>query len=93
MDLTEIEERVLALVRRTVPGAKQAESGSSLVLLGEEGVFDSVTALELIVALEQEFSIVVRDEDLRPENLADVASIVAFVRSELSRTPKESGRG
>lgn len=86
MNLAEIEARVLALVRRTVPGAREAGSESSLVLLGEEGVFDSVTALELIVALEQEFSIVVRDEDVRPENLANVASIVAFVRSELSRS-------
>ena len=90
MDLTEIEKRVITLIRGTVPGAKSADATSSLVLLGEEGIFDSVTALELIVALEKEFSIVVRDDDVRPENLANVAAIVKFVHAELLRSAQAS---
>lgn len=93
MDAAAVEQRVIAIVRRMVPGARNADSTSALVLLGEEGIFDSVTALELIVALEQEFSIVIRDEDVRPENLGNVGSIVAFVIHELSRSSEQAQGG
>ena len=85
MDLAEIHRRVLELVREKVPGAKNADPAIPLVLLGEDGIFDSVTALELIVAIEKEFAIVVKDDDVRPENLANVDSIVSFVQAELTR--------
>jgi acyl carrier protein len=85
MDFAEIEKRVVALVRDKVPGAKTADAAGSLVLLGEDGIFDSITALELIVAIEKEFAIVVKDADVSPENLANLSSIVRFVEAELSR--------
>lgn len=83
MDRVEIEKRVLQLVRETVP--ESGDLAGDFVLLGEEGAFDSVTALELVLALEKEFGIVVSDDDIQPENLRNVGSIVNFVKTALSR--------
>jgi acyl carrier protein len=83
MDRVEIEKRVLQLVRETVP--ESGDLAGDFVLLGEEGAFDSVTALELVLALEKEFGIVVNDDDIQPENLRNVGSIVNFVKTALSR--------
>jgi len=58
--------------------------GSDFVLLGEAGIFDSVTALELVLAIEKEFAIVVKDDEVRPENLGNVESIVSFIQAALS---------
>jgi acyl carrier protein len=83
MDGVEIEKRVLQVVRETVP--ESGDLAGDFVLLGEEGAFDSVTALELVLALEKEFGIVVKDDDVQPENLRNVRSIVNFVKVALSR--------
>jgi acyl carrier protein len=83
MDRVEIEKRVLRVVRETVP--ESGDLGGDFILLGEEGAFDSVTALELVLALEKEFGIVVRDDDVAPENLRNVGSIVNFVKGALPR--------
>jgi acyl carrier protein len=43
------------------------------------GVLDSTGILELIMFLQEQFSIEVADEEMVPENLDSVRSIVAFV--------------
>ncbi len=45
--------------------------------LMEDGVLDSTGVLELIVFLEQRFGVKVSDEELTPENLDSIVSIVA----------------
>jgi len=80
----EILLRVSAIVRQLFDADSDAAVSNELVLLGEEGVFDSVTALELVLALEQNFGIVIKDEDIRPENLKSIESIAAFVDAALS---------
>ena len=45
----------------------------------EEGVLDSTGVLELVAFVESEFGIKVADEELVPEHLDSVASIVAFI--------------
>jgi len=86
----EVVDRVSAIVRRFVDPENNAGVSSELVLLGGEGIFDSVTALELVLALEQSFGIIIEDEDIRPENLKSIESIAAFVESALSRHSQES---
>jgi len=83
MDGTDIEKRIIRLVRETVPAS--GDLTGDFILLGEDGAVDSVTALELVLALEKEFGIVVNDDDIRPENLRNVASIVSFVNAALAR--------
>jgi acyl carrier protein len=45
----------------------------------ETGVIDSTGVLELIAHLESEFGIEVLDDELVPENLDSIRSLVAFV--------------
>ena len=77
--------RVLALVSgvagpgRTPPGAGPATP------LGEAGYWlDSVDVLELILACEHEFGVVLADtDDLTPDTLASVASLAALIARKL----------
>jgi acyl carrier protein len=45
---------------------------------------DSVDALELVVALEKEFDIKVRNEDLKKESFASVAALASMIRTYLA---------
>jgi len=85
MDDADIKERIARLARETVPGSENCDLAEDFVLLGEEGGFDSVTALELLLRLEKEFGIVMKDDDVQPENLRNLESIVKFVKAALSR--------
>lgn len=45
----------------------------------ETGIIDSTGVLELVTFVEDEFSIDVLDDDLRPENLDSIERLVAFI--------------
>lgn len=45
----------------------------------DNGVIDSTGVLELVAFLEKQFAIKIADEELLPDNLDSIASIVAFV--------------
>ncbi len=47
-----------------------------------QGVIDSTGILEVIVFLEETFSIVVRDEEMTPEHFDSVNAIAAFVEKK-----------
>lgn len=49
------------------------------VSLMKTGIVDSTGVLELIMFLQERFGIEVTDEEMIPENLDSVRSIVAFV--------------
>ena len=48
----------------------------------ETGMIDSLGILDLVHYLEEEFSLVVSDEDLQPENFDSLESVAAFVRKK-----------
>ena len=58
-------------------------ASDSLSLL-DEGIIDSVGVMELVAFLEQDFEIVVADEDLIPENLDSVDNLAAFIEKRKS---------
>jgi acyl carrier protein len=45
----------------------------------DEGIMDSTGALELVNFLEEEFSIVVEDEELIPENLDSINNVESYL--------------
>lgn len=45
----------------------------------ENGIIDSTGVLEIILFLEQQFGIKIKDEEMVPNNLDSVANIVNFV--------------
>jgi len=51
-------------------------------LINAYGV-DSVSLLELVVGLEEEFGISIEDDEFRVEHFETVASLAAFVREKM----------
>ena len=51
----------------------------------EEGIMDSTGVLDLVMFIEETFGIVVKDEELIPENLDSVNKLVAFVERKTGR--------
>ena len=76
----QITKQVEVLVARILgdPPAPPNSSNGSL-LLGSAGGFDSTKTLELIVAVEQEFGIVINDDEISPDNLGSTENLVRFI--------------
>ncbi len=83
-----IETRTRAFIRETFPVAS-GDIAADASLLGS-GIIDSIGVLTLVTWLEQEFGIVVADEDVVPENLDTLARIVAFVERKSAANPQEA---
>jgi len=49
----------------------------------EEGIIDSTGVLELVTFIEEEFSIVVEDEELIPENLDSIYNVTAYLEKKM----------
>ena len=45
----------------------------------DEGVIDSTGILQLVSFCEEEFSVIVEDEELVPENLDSINNVVAYL--------------
>lgn len=50
----------------------------------DSGIMDSTGILELVLFLEEQFSITIPDEEIIPENLDTVNNMMAFVNKKLS---------
>ena len=50
----------------------------------DEGIIDSTGILELVSFLEDEFSIIVEDEELVPENLDSINNVTAYLVQKLN---------
>jgi acyl carrier protein len=50
----------------------------------DRGIIDSTGVLELIMFVEEEFGVEVRDEDVVPENFDSVAGLTSYTLARLS---------
>ena len=50
----------------------------------EEGIIDSTGVLELVGFIEEEFSIIVEDEELIPENLDSIYNVSAYLGKKIN---------
>jgi acyl carrier protein len=50
----------------------------------EEGIIDSTGVLELVGFIEEEFSIIVEDEELIPENLDSIYNVTAYLGKKIN---------
>ena len=48
----------------------------------ESGIIDSTGILELVVFLEERFSIEIEDEELIPENLDSINNLIGFLKKK-----------
>ena len=81
MQTTDIEREIRTfLVNNYLFGRSEALRDDESLL---HNVIDSSGVLELVVFLQESFAIVVEDEDVVPDNLESVKTVVAFVERKL----------
>ncbi|MGY0619845.1 acyl carrier protein [Lysobacter sp. A378] len=78
------ESRVRQFVHLSFPSALPGEEYSSTQSLIETGVMDSMGVLVMVTWLEEEFGIVVDDEDVIPDNLDSIANLGNYVDRKLA---------
>lgn len=72
---------VRQFILKKFPLARKQQINDSDALL-ESGMLDSQGVLEVVNFVEQQFSIVVADEELVPENFQSINRIAAFIQSK-----------
>jgi len=80
-DLLEIKERVRSYIFEKVHAEKDKVKDDSMIFT--EGFIDSMGFMDLVVFLEQEFSIRTGDADLLEENFESINAISDFVLRKL----------
>ena len=73
-----IEQRIHAFLLEKFPLARKAGVDKDTALL-EKGILDSLGILDVVSFLESDFSIVMSDEELVPENFQSLGTLAAFV--------------
>ena len=86
MTAKEIEKKVAHLLAGAHGKEHGKASGTTGLFLGGDEAFDSVSGLNLILAIEQEFEITVDDGDIQPKNFASLTAIVNYIERKL-KTP------
>jgi acyl carrier protein len=81
MQTTDIEREIRSfLINNYLFGRSEALRDDES-LLGN--VIDSTGVLELVVFLQENFAIVVEDDEVVPENLESVKTIVAYIEGKI----------
>ena len=82
--MNQVETRIGDLIRTRLPKVMGREEIAADTPLLDGGLnLDSVDLLELILMVEEEFGVVVEDNDLSVDLLQDVRSLARFVRGHL----------
>ncbi|HSE83713.1 MAG TPA: phosphopantetheine-binding protein [Thermodesulfobacteriota bacterium] len=88
MDHELIEGKIKEILIKRLHLKISPEKVKSDVPLARGLGFDSVTLLELVVALEDEFEIMIQDGDIGPELFQDINSIANFLKKKLAKEAK-----
>lgn len=78
--MDEIESRIRTFIHEHFPVPDTLSAEESLL---ESGIIDSIGVLTVVTWLEQEFGFVVEDDEVLPENLESVASLVRYATAKL----------
>ena len=80
----EIHNSVEAMIKELYHQEDGISIAENFPVLGPDGVLDSVLALQLLLKIEERFGIVVNDDEIERENLANLASITKFIERKLA---------
>ena len=84
--MVNIQEEVISYIRENfIVGRSDTEIILDESLI-DSGIIDSTGILELVMFLEERFSINVDDEELIPENLDSINNIVSFLKNKGVKT-------
>jgi acyl carrier protein len=80
-----IEQRIHTFLLDKFPLARKSGIGKDTALL-EKGILDSLGILDVVSFLENEFSLVVNDEELVPENFQSLGTLTSFVLKKTGKS-------
>jgi acyl carrier protein len=84
MSDNQLRAEIRQFVLKKFPLARKRQLTDSDALL-ESGILDSQGVLDLVSFLEEQFSLVVADDELVPENFQTIDHIVAFMETRMAR--------
>lgn len=76
-----IPDRIRRFIQDRFARARHRHLGDHDHLL-EQGILDSLGVLDVVAFLEEEFGVVLADEELTPEHFQSVVSLAALVASK-----------
>jgi acyl carrier protein len=79
-----ISDSIRTFVLSKFPLARKCELQDGDLLL-ESGILDSMGVLEIVHFIEQEFGILVVDDELVPENFQSIQQLTEFVNKKLGK--------
>jgi len=85
--VNQYEARIRAFIDDNFTPATPGEPVPAGLSLLESGVIDSMGVLLLVTWLEQDFGIIVDDDEVVPENLDSIAAIDAYLARKLETEP------
>src|SRR5712664_3396099 len=80
-----IEHLIQVFLLEKFPLARKAGIGKDTALL-EKGILDSLGILDVVSFLESEFSMVVSDDELVPDNFQTLGTLSAFVLKKTGKS-------
>jgi len=69
------------IMENFIAGRSEVDLKPDLSLL-ESGIIDSTGVLELVMFIEEKYSIKIEDEELIPENLDSIDNIIKFLKTK-----------
>lgn len=79
LSFEETNMKIRSLVNEKLALNMPLENIDDNILFGTASGFDSTSLLEFILALEDQFDIIVPDEDLLPENFGSINKITEYI--------------
>jgi acyl carrier protein len=84
-----ITEQIRSFIGQKFPLARRRKIHDEDNLL-ESGVIDSLGVLEIVTFLNEDYSLIVEDDDLTPEHFQSIHSIANFVEQRLQAVESSS---
>ncbi len=81
--MTHLEQLKQTLIDTLELDASFASSDADTLLLGSLPEFDSMGVILVITALEEQFDIVVEDDDISGETFESLGALVSFIESKV----------
>ena len=79
MDKQNTASKIKRFLAQQFPMTKNVGNDEPLL---KNGLIDSLGILEIVTFIENEFGVVVSDEDLLPENFGSIHSLASFVHNK-----------
>lgn len=82
-DGNSVNSRIRTFVVQNFPAARKRAMDDDVPLLAS-GIVDSLGVLDLVAFIEQSFMIQVSDDELTPDNFANIGTMSSFVEKKRS---------